>query len=368
MKTILDVSGIVYGGYYGSPDRRISGFPVGGLRKLLGIINSGIESSEFILCFDGGAEMKKELAPQYKAGRVPNYAVAAQIDLLKEILLDCDIPFCYKDGYEADDLICSHIHLFTQIGDPDPIVIYTDDRDLACCVGDNVKIKNVTSNGICINRQNYESRVVAGEHVPYNTILIHKMVYGDKSDNYKGIHATGVRFIDLATELSNKLQPYIAEGKLPSTSFMDLDVMNVILDEFTSIPSEEVKQALKIQAKLVFPQLIDVTNFGVDSFISDLSQCRKPLYRIEQKHLKVFGLSVYNKKKFDMYCNLLGLNRCRQDRYGDKHADEVEAFKAKLNLRAKELSTGVIAVERYNHGRVAQGQTVSTVENMALPI
>lgn len=367
MKSLLDISNIVYGGYYGSPDRRISGFPIGGIRKVLGILNANLKQSEFVLCFDGGNTIKKELLPSYKAGRVPNYSVFAQIDLLKEILTDCDIPFYWSPEFEADDYICSFVNLLATVKDPDSVVIYSDDRDLSCCVSSSVKMKNVTSNGICIDRENFEDRVVSGEKIPYNTILVHKMIYGDKSDNYSGLEIPGLRFDTLAQALLSEMQPYLESGQLPEAAFMDLEIMNIIIDSLPASFTSEMKEQIKAQARIVFPQLTDVTANGLDAFLSDVCNSSEPIYQVEKRHLKVFGFEDFNRSKFDFYCNVFGLNRCHADRYSSKYFDTVDAFKQKLALRAKDLSSGVMAVERYQSRKVER--TVSnTVQNMALPL
>lgn len=367
MKNILDVSNIVYGGYYGSPNWRVAGFPVGGVRKLLGILNANIRQSEFIICFDGGGSIKKELLPRYKAGRVPNYAVMAQIDLLREILLDCDIPFYWDVKYEADDYICSVVHFLSMVKDTDNVVIYSDDRDMACCVSPSVQIKNVTSQGICINRQNYEDRVVSGERIPYNTILVHKMMFGDRSDNYPGLSIPGLRFDTLSQSLLDQMQPFLDSGAFPDSAFMDLDIMNVIIDQLPGSFTQEMKDEIKRQARIVFPQLIDVTENGLQAFYDDLATANEPMYQVEKRHIKTFGLGDYNRQKLDYYCNMFGLNRCRPERYTDKYASEAEEFKAKLRMRSKELANGVMAVERYQSRKKVQAQGPA-VQNMQLPL
>lgn len=367
MKSILDVSNIVYGGYYGSPNWRISGFPLGGVRKIMGILNANLKQSEFALCFDGGSTIKKELLPTYKAGRVPNYSVIAQIDLLKEILLDCDIPFYWDPSLEADDYICSLVKFLSVIKDPDDVNIYSDDRDISCCVSDSVRVRNVTSNGICIDRQNYEERVVSGERIPYNTILVHKMMYGDKSDNYGGLEIPGLRFDTLAQALLLGLQPYLESGQLPDASYMDLEVMEIIIDSLPDSFSDGMKEKIKAQAKIVFPQLVDVTSDGLDVFYQDCASSGDPLYQVEKRHTKFFGFDDFNRQKFDFYCSMLNLNRCHVDRYSTKYADTADAFKAKLSMRSKELASGVMAVERMRSKKTVHTST-SAVQNMALPL
>lgn len=367
MKTILDVSNIVYGGHYGSSDYRIQGFPLGGVRKLLGLINAQMKSSELYLCFDGGSVLKKELLPTYKAGRVPNYSVLAQIDLLKEILEDCNIPFYWHPDYEADDYIFSLVQFFDSIGDREDIVIYSDDRDISCCVSEHVSIKNVTSQGICIDKRNFEVRAVEGERIPFNTVLIWKMMFGDKSDNYKGLYVPGLDFNTFANAFINTVEPYLADGSLPESSFANLDIMEIVIDSLPESITPDMKHALKEQAMLVFPQRVNVTAKGIRAFIEDATTSGDPLFVVERRHLKSFGLNSINHTAFMEYCNLLKLNRCYPDRYTDTESPRISEFKTKLRLRAKELSSGAMAVERYQSKRIVRASE-PILENMKLPL
>lgn len=369
MKSILDVSNIVYGGYYGSPNYRMHGFPVGGIRKLLGIINAEIRNSEFALAFDGGATIKKELLPQYKAGRVPNYAVMAQLDLMREILMDCNIPFYHQAEWEADDVICSLVDTLAIVRDQDDIVIYSDDRDMACCVSDTVSIRNVTTNGIRINRNNFEQRVVSGEAIPFNTILLHKMIYGDKSDNYGGVKVPGLRFEELAMAYINAVDDLIKSGQLLSTAYMNLEICEYVIDNLDGNIGQEAKDALKAQAKIVFPQLVDVTtqDGGIDAFFADIQQSGEPIFKVVKRHLKVFGYGDFDRARFDFYCSAFGLNRCRPDRYNSTHIELSDKLNQTLSLRAKDLASGVMAVEKYQKRKVVPSSAAS-IANMQLPI
>lgn len=367
MKSILDVSNIVYGGYYGSPSYRMHGFPVGGIRKLLGIINAEIRNSEFALAFDGGATIKKELLPQYKAGRVPNYAVMAQLDLLRDILLDCNIPFYHELTWEGDDIICALVDTLAIVRDPDNIVIYSDDRDMACCVSDTVSIRNVTINGIRITRSNYEERVVSGERIPFNTILLHKMIYGDRSDNYPGLKIPGLRFDELALAYTNIVEDMIQNGTLLSTAYMDYDVCTAIIDSLDSNIGNDVKQRLKEQARIVFPQMVDLTSHGMPALFADIEKNTDPLFKVVKRHLKIFGYGDFDRNKFDFYCGAFGLNRCRPDRYNSSYIEMSDKLNATLATLAKDLASGALAVEKYQKRKVVQPRSAS-IDNMQLPI
>lgn len=367
MREILDVSNIVYGGHYGSPNFRIAGFPCGGVRKLLGIINADIRQSDFIICFDGGSTIKKELLPRYKAGRIPNYSVMAQLDLLREILLDCEIPYYWDEKYEADDFICSSVDFLTRVKDPDDIAIYSDDKDMACCISDKVRIRNVTTNGSSLDRKNFEEQVIKGTVVPYNTVLVHKMIFGDSSDNYLGLNIPGLRFDTLANFTVDAVTPYIERGQFPETAYMNVAVMEAIIDMLPESITDSAKQQLKAQARIVFPQLVDITSNGIQAFLEDVASAGEPMYKVERRHIKTFGQGSFNQKRFDYYCSIFGLNRCRPERISARFGEEAEDFKNTLKMRAKDLSSGVMAVERYQKKRAVKAEP-TTLQNMQLPL
>ena len=367
MKIILDVSNIVYGGHYANPEYRINGFPMGGVRKLLGIINAESRDKDVFLCMDGGATMKKELYPEYKAGRVPNYSVAAQLDLLQEIFGDCNIPYYKEDGVEADDFICSLVHFFEFTQDPDEITIISDDRDISCCVSPTVSVRNATSNGICLNYDNFEKRAVNGATVPYNAILVHKMFNGDKSDGYGGLRIPGLKYEDLAYRFLNAMAPFLEDNAMPHSVHMNLQAMDIVIDSLGDNVSQADKDTLKKQAKLVFPQLLDVTHNGLEAYFRDRDTSGDPLYRAQHRALKVCSMANMRTSNFNYYCTILGLNRARPERISFSMGEKDTEFKELLSLRAKELSTGVTAAKHYKRRRES-AQSEPTMSNMELPL
>lgn len=365
MKSIIDVSSVIYGGHNGV-DRRIRGFPVGGIRKLFGIINAGLSQSDFVLCFDGGEIIKKELLPTYKAGRIPDYSVLAQIDLCKELLTECDIPFYQDPKYEADDYIFSVCREFLMLGDSEKIVIYTDDRDLSCCVTDQISIRSVTSNGMCITRQNYEDRVVNGRITPYNSILLWKIFHGDASDNYKALRLPGINFENVANHFISEIEPLIGPTGFTELAFAEYNVFEVLANDYKDILSEEGMEQFKAQARIAYPYVVPVSDTDIEGYRED-ARAGDQFYMMERKHMKVFGTGNFHRKKFDFYCTLLGLNRTKTNRYVDKDSEEAQEFYSLLDLRAKELASGSMAVERYRSKR-AVPPNADTLADMPLPI
>ena len=365
MKLILDCSNIVHGGYHGTPNYRISGFPMGGIRKLLGIINAEGMHKDIALCFDGGKTIKKELHPTYKAGRVPNYAVIAQLDLLQDICRDCGIPFYKSEGYEADDYIVSLVQFLRNTGSAEDIEIISDDRDLACCVDRRTSIKNATSQGISINYDSYEERVVKGERIPYNMILLYKMFYGDRSDHYYGVSIPGLRFDLMAQFYFDMITPLIENGTFPANPFTNIAVMKGVIDNMPDL-SEQDRAKLKKQAELVFPRQVDVLTAPLEGFVKMLQE-GSPRYLVDRAHLKFFSYTSIDSKKFDMYCSAMHLNKCKVQRQFHGLDSELASFKELLSIKAKDLSNGVLAVE---HHRSKRALPISSkeIEDLPLPL
>lgn len=364
MKSIIDVSSVIYGGHNGA-DRRVRGFPVGGIRKLFGIINAGLSQSDFALCFDGGEIIKKELLPTYKAGRVPDYSVIAQIDLLKELLVECDIPFYQDAKYEADDFVFSVCSELLDLGDKEEVVIYSDDRDLSCCVTDNISIRNVTTNGMCITKENYQERVVRGRVIPYNTILLWKVFHGDASDNYKALHIPGLNFENMSHHLVSTLDPLIGPEGFAPLAYAEYYVFEEICKDYETMLSSDDMRLLKEQARIAYPFHIPVSDVDIEGYREDARKGDQ-LYIMERKHMKFFGMGSFNRSKFDFYCTLLGLNRTKPGRSVDKDSAEAQEFYGLLELRAKELANGVIAVQHHRK-KMVKPQT-ETLANMSLPL
>lgn len=363
MKTIVDVSSVVYGGHNGN-DRRIRGFPVGGIRKLFGLINSGLAFGDFILCFDGGEILKKELYPTYKAGRIPDYSVYAQLELAKELLTKCNIPYYQDAKYEADDFIFSTCLELCMLGDQEEITIYSDDRDVSCCVTESICVKNVTSNGKCISRNTFENHVVRDRSIPYNTILLWKVFHGDASDHYNALSVPGLNFDSFSREYLSNIAPLLEEGSCTPLVYAEYDIFEAIAKHVVDKVSPENTKKFLERGRLVYPYHVSVSDTGFDGYLKDIqSGCL--LYVAERKHMKIFGLDSFNTKKFNMYCSLLGLNRTKPSRRCDYDSAEAQDFFNLLELRAKELSSGVFAAG-CKKKKVATPES-RTIPNMDLP-
>lgn len=206
---IVDVSGMVYAGNNKkefatrgvresdegyAPNRA----PIGGCTyvadKLSQIVNSG---EDMVVCFDRYPKIKHDMYTSafgydgYKAKRGKNSDVYKQKDFLERLLAEAKIQCVASDDYEADDLIYSYWKDYYD--EYDYIRIHTHDRDLAFMVDNKTAILPVASNGVTIDMDTYPVTTNTKMMVPYNMVLLIKMMYGDTSDNIPGIGAAWLR-------------------------------------------------------------------------------------------------------------------------------------------------------------------------------
>lgn len=368
MKTIIDVSSVVYSGHHGRPNLRMQGFPIGGIYSLLRLIASEVQRSDIVLCFDGGDILKKELLPTYKAGRVPDYSVAAQIDVLKELLTGCDIPFYHDPKYEADDLIYSVCCAFDELGEKESIQILSDDRDISCNVTSQCSLFPVSTNGACIDKENFSERVVKGEYVPYNTILLWKIFHGDTSDHYKGIKIPGLDFESVAETYIEMLEPLIGPQGFSEMAYASYEVFEAFLSEYSDKISAEDMEKLKAQARIVYPYRVNVYKEDRDALIADLPKYGF-LDSLERAHMKLFGEGNYDAQRFDFLVGMIGPYAGYRRRFNAYREDgaEGEAVRQYFSLQARNLSDGVLAVERYRSKKAVCPET-EPLRNMSLPL
>lgn len=368
MKIIIDVSSVVYAGHYARPNLRFQGFPIGGIYNLLRMINSDIHRADFVLCFDGGDIIKKELLPTYKAGRIPDYSVLAQIDVLKEILLGCDIPFYHDPKYEADDFVYSVCRTLDEMNDLDTIKIVSDDRDLACNVRENCTLNPASTNGCCIDYRNFSDRVVKDRDIPYNTLLLWKIFKGDSSDHYKGVKVPGLDFDSMANHFVEVLSPLIGQAGFTDMAYADYAVFEAFLEEYTGTLSPSDIDMLKEQARIVYPYQLNTFTTSREDFIEALKR-EIPAHIAARDHMKVFGNGNFDARRFDFIVSMLGPRNGYKRKYRGYNEDgaEGEEVRQYFSLKAKDLASGAMAVERYRSKKTVRPQT-ETLQNMELPI
>lgn len=150
------------------------------------------------------AEMQMGSDKEYKGGRerMPDAMFQGASDC--EMLLRQAGVSCYAvPNYEADDLVYACVKRAKEKYPGMPIDVITNDADLLPLVDDTVSVFIRSKKGtwaenksieklhyIQVTPSNYQSVVedmsaYKGFYIPYNTLLLHKLLRGDSSDQFK---------------------------------------------------------------------------------------------------------------------------------------------------------------------------------------
>lgn len=170
-----------------------------------------------VVCFDSPVPARKayfakafnmpvDTLSEYKGGRtrmsdMMYNAIASTMGYLESGGVTC----VKGDGYEADDLVFASIQKAKEMYPGMPIDVITNDADLIPLVDRTVSVWLRSKKGtyavdkdlekahyIQITPDNYEE-VAEGLsryskfYIPYNTVLLHKLLRGDPSDNIPGV-------------------------------------------------------------------------------------------------------------------------------------------------------------------------------------
>lgn len=167
----------------GTPTNAVFGF----IKLLLKIIQDN-KPDRLIVTFDLKAPtFRHKMYDGYKATRKPMPDdLVVQVGMLKSLLHSMNITMCEKEGYEADDLIGTLSHAFS---DTHSIVI-TGDRDAYQLVDDLTDVfitKTGVSELLKLNKNNFEQLI---GYKPSQVIDM-KALMGDSSDNIPGVPGVG---------------------------------------------------------------------------------------------------------------------------------------------------------------------------------
>lgn len=151
------------------------------------------------VCFDAPS-MRKEVDHEYKSNRVNKLSDEDfdRINMIREMLTVAGYNTYFIPGYEADDIIANILNQYED--DFDFNVVYTPDMDLMVHVNDKVGVMRfkVFKGYTAVNKKNYSS-YCSNEYkctIPYNGLLMYKILCGDKSDVIAGIKGFGPAAFD----------------------------------------------------------------------------------------------------------------------------------------------------------------------------
>jgi DNA polymerase-1 len=163
-----------------------------GFWKLFQRIVRSFPSAYVGVAFDaGGRTFRHELLSAYKATRreMPE-DLAAQMPLIRSLLLSLGIPVTEKEGVEADDLLAALARGAARSGKT--VLIATSDKDLAQLVGERIALLRPSGRGAEGEVEVLDAAgVVARFGVLPERIVDFLALVGDTSDNVPGVPGVG---------------------------------------------------------------------------------------------------------------------------------------------------------------------------------
>ena len=198
---------------------------------------SGKGSYPIVVCLEGGCpdrvayfagnQPTAKKGEGYKDGRGRLSSVMRDgIELAVGILNDGGVACAMEIGAEADDYIINIVAALKQQGITDPIDVITGDRDMLPLVDEQVSVymnnPRTYSEPGCpslrgyfqVTPRSWDSYIsyaseYKGFDIPYNAVLLYKMIRGDKADNIKGLKGYGgVKFSSIVAQMREAGCPF----------------------------------------------------------------------------------------------------------------------------------------------------------------
>ena len=231
---------------------------VTGFLKSVGYVTRKFKPSRVYVIFDGkgGSKRRREIYPDYKAGRKPltrlnrTYDMTTEQDeqdlmryqlvIVAKALMKLPITTITLDHVEADDII-SYIAQHVVEGGGESI-IYSTDKDFLQLVGDGIKVWNP------VRKKTYIPETVLEDYTIHpNNFLLYRALTGDTSDNLPGIKGLGIK------TLLKFMPGFVTEEKL------DLDdVITIAESSKSKVMLKIVDQKETIQRNLILMSLLSV--------------------------------------------------------------------------------------------------------------
>ncbi len=193
---IIDGKSVFYRGYYAMGALSTSdGTPTGGIYGFAAIameIVRSLDPTKVVVAWDSKSSTakRKELYPEYKAGRVkPGDDFYAQIPMLRELVLALGWSFVECDAYEADDIIGTLALQADEEGEWETYIV-SSDLDMLQIVDENTRMYRVLKGFSKLE----ELDVPAVERkygIKKFQFLDLKALKGDASDNIPGVAGIG---------------------------------------------------------------------------------------------------------------------------------------------------------------------------------
>lgn len=216
---LIDVSGLMYRAFFGTPSMQVDGREVGavyGFKVELYSLLSKFAGATFITAFDYAKKtFRNDIYPEYKANRpkMPD-SLVAQCPLIQDVCKQAGCKIVKKPGYEADDIIASYVKQFHKVTD---VIVVSGDKDLLQLLQfENVKVYNPVK-----RRFIKTADVIAKYGVKPIQLLDLFSLMGDSADNVPGIPGIGAKTALKLISQYNSLESLISNiHKLPYTKMM----------------------------------------------------------------------------------------------------------------------------------------------------
>lgn len=191
-----------------------SRLPTGGIAFMLNPIFERLTSKEYkdetlVFCIDDTPNYKRELyfdvlrdEMGYKGKRPEKLLdVSIQRKAIKDILSLVSPNVLFVEDMEADDIIGSLVWMYKK--HYDKVIVHTRDTDLYCLIDDNVIIDRVGNQGKYVTKSNFSENASTknGFKLPFNGMIIEKLLSGDQSDNIPPVNP------DMAEKIKSSITP-----------------------------------------------------------------------------------------------------------------------------------------------------------------
>ncbi|MBM3256271.1 MAG: DNA polymerase I [Candidatus Moranbacteria bacterium] len=208
---LIDSSALIYRAFYALPpltDRRgrVVNAVYGFMSAFLNILKQA-DPTHVIFAFDSPKPTKrKEKYTEYKAHRekAPD-ELYAQIPLSKELVKNLGFTELEKAGFEADDIIATCAKKFLALRAEGEVVIATGDLDTLQLINAKTKVFAL-SRGVTESKIYDEKAVKERFGLEPHQMIDFKSLFGDASDNIKGVRGIGQKTASLLLQKFHTLE------------------------------------------------------------------------------------------------------------------------------------------------------------------
>jgi 5'-3' exonuclease len=258
---LVDIATVYYRAYFSQPDSLKSpdGRTINAVRGTLEALTyfvAEFEPEHLVTAWDldWRPEWRVELLDTYKTARVAAEdeeqmpeTLDDQVDMIRQILTDWNVPCVGLDGYEADDIVAQYARTSQQ-----KTFVVSGDRDLFQLIDDSKPV-HVLFTGTGISRHTY----VDGDHIQTKYGISAQqygefsVLRGDASDGLPGVKGVGEKTaakllsefgtiaecLKAAKKSDPRITPRIAQNLIEHEEYIDKAKQVVLLTQKIKVPA-----------------------------------------------------------------------------------------------------------------------------------